>query len=202
MGIADGVAVIARLATKALRAADLVPEEEERRLQIILDAAYRRVLLELHFLVQDSLPVDPLTFRLADEATEALLEHAATRVVGITETTRQAVATKLVAGQRDGLTTQEIADSIDHLFSVTWKNRAEMIASTEIGEAQRLAAIDRYRATGLVDKVKISDATRGTDHTATCLARAGTTVPLDEAPPLDHPRCSLLIIPLLREGVI
>lgn len=193
---------MAVFATKALRVEDLVPEEEERRLQIILDAAYRRVLIEMHFLVQDSLPVDPLTFRLADEATEALLQHAATRVVGITETTRQAVAAKLVAGQAAGLTTQEIADSIDHLFSVTWKNRAEMIASTEIGEAQRLAAIDRYTATGLVDRVKISDATRGTDHTATCLARAGTTVPLDEAPQLDHPRCSLVLIPLLREGVV
>lgn len=194
--------MIARLATKALRADDLVPDDEEQRLQIILEAAYRRVLIEMHFLVQDSLPVDPLTFRLADEATEALLQHAATRVVGITSTTRQAIAAKLVAGQRDGLTTQEIADSIEHLFQVTWKNRAEMVASTEIGEAQRLAAIDRYKATGLVDRVKISDATRGTDHTATCLARAGTTVPLDQAPQLDHPRCSLVLIPVLREGVV
>lgn len=194
--------MIARLATKAARADDLVPDDEETRLQFIMDAVYRRVLLELHFLVQDSLPVDPATFRLADEATTALLEHAATRVVGITETTRQAIAAKLAAGQAAGLTTQEIADSIAHLFDITWKNRPEMIASTEIGEAQRLAAIDRYTATGLVDRVKISDATRGTDHTATCLARAGTTVPLDQAPQLDHPRCSLVLIPVLREGVI
>jgi hypothetical protein len=194
--------VIARLATKALRVEDLVPDDEETRLQFILDAVYRRVLVELHFLVQDSLPINPATFRLADEATTAILEHAATRVVGITETTRQAVAAKLAAGQAAGLTTQEIADSIEHLFQVTWRNRPEMIASTEIVEAQRVASIDRYKATGLVDRVKISDATRGTDHTETCLARAGTVVPLDEAPPLNHPRCSLVLIPLLREGVI
>jgi hypothetical protein len=85
---------------------------------------------------------------------------------------------------------------------VTWKNRPFTIASTEIAEAQRLAAINRYAASGVVDRVKISDATRGKDHTATCLARAGTTVPLDEAPPLDHPNCSLVLIPVLREGVI
>lgn len=192
----------ARLATKALRADDLVPEEDELRLLAALEPMWRRVLLELHFLTQDTLPVNPLDFRLRDESTEALLNEAARRVVGITETTRQAIARKLTDGQRDGLTTQEIADSIESLFTVTWKNRAEMVASTEIGEAQRLAAIDRYTASGVVDRVKISDATRGTQHTETCLARAGKTVPLDEAPPLDHPRCSLVLIPVLREGVI
>jgi hypothetical protein len=186
----------------ALRADDLIPPEEETRLQSILDALYRRVLLELHFLVRDSIPVNPAAFRLDDAATNAILEHAAHRVVMITETTRQAIAQKLQDGQRDGLTTQEIADSIEHLFSITWANRAEMVASTEIGEAQRVSAIDRYKATGLVDSVKISDASRGSDHTDTCLARAGTTVPLDEAPQLDHPRCSLVLIPVLREGVI
>lgn len=194
--------MIAAFATKALRADDLIPPEEETRLQSILDALYRRVLLELHFLVRDSVPVNPATFRLDDAATNAILEHAAQRVVMITETTRQAIAQKLQDGQRDGLTTQEIADSIEHLFSITWANRAEMVASTEIGEAQRVSAINRYKATGLVDSVKISDASRGSDHTETCLARAGTTVPLDDAPQLDHPRCSLVLIPIVREGVI
>jgi hypothetical protein len=192
----------AQRAVKALRAGDLVPEEEEVRLAFIMEAVYRRVLLELHFLVQDNTPVNPADFRLRDEDTEALLQEAARRVVMITESTRQAIARKLADGQRDGLSTQEIADSIAHLFDVTWKNRPFTIASTEIAEAQRLAAINRYAASGVVDRVKISDATRGKDHTATCLARAGTTVPLGEAPPLDHPNCSLVLLPVLREGVI
>ena len=187
---------------KAIRADDLVPEEEEVRLAFLMEAVYRRVLLELHFLVQDNLPVNPVDFRLRDEDTEALLEQAARRVVMITDTTRQAIARKLADGVRDGLSTQEIADSIAGLFDITWKNRPFTIASTEIAEAQRLAAINRYQASGVVDRVKISDATRGKDHTETCLARAGTTVPLDEAPPLDHPNCSLVLIPVLREGVV
>ncbi len=186
----------------AVRAEDIIPEDEELRLQAILEAAYRRVLLELHYLVRDSLPVNPLDFRLRDEDTEALLQAAAQRVVMITDTTRRAIAELLEKGQREGLTTQQIADSIAHLFDVTWRGRPETVASTEIAEAQRLAAINRYAASGLVDRVRISDATRGKDHTATCLARAGTTVPLSEAPPLDHPRCSLVLIPVLREGVI
>ena len=187
---------------KAVRVDDLVPEDDELGLALILDPAYRRALIELHFLVGDALPVNPLDFRLRDEDTEALLQVAAQRVVMITDTTRRAIAEALADGQYAGLSTQQIADSIAYLFDVTWKGRAEMIASTEIAEAQRLAAINRYKASGLVDNVKISDATRGKDHTATCLARAGTTVPLDEAPPLDHPRCSLVLIPIVREGVI
>lgn len=179
----------AALARKAIGADDLVPEEETLRLQFILDAVYRRALVELHHLVRDTLPVDPATFRLRDEDAEALLEEAARRVVMISDSTRRDIAALLQKGQQEGLTTQEIADSIEHLFSITWKNRAEMIAATEIGEAQRLAAINRYKASGLVDRVKIGDATRGSEHTETCLARAGTVVPLDEAPPLDDPNC-------------
>lgn len=168
---------------------DLLPPEEEARLQFVLDAAYRRVLLEVHHLTRDALELTPADFRLDDAATRAILEHAAERVVGITEETRQSIAAKLAAGQEAGLSTQEIADSIAHLFTVTWKSRPETVAATEIAEAQRVSAIDRYKATGLVDNVRLTDAHRGTDHTETCLARNGTTVPLDEAPALDHPNC-------------
>lgn len=192
----------ARLATKALRADDLVPEEDELRLLAEVEPMWRRTMLQIHFLVQDALPVNPLGFRLRDESTEALLQVAAQRVVDITETTRRGIQKVLSEGVRDGLSNYEIEQQIDRLLTVTWKNRAEMIASTEIGEAHRLVAIDRYTASGVVDRVKISDATRGTQHTEVCLARAGTTVPLDEAPPLDHPRCSLVLIPVLREGAI
>lgn len=180
-------------------AEELVPPEEEARLQFVLDAAYRRVLLEVHHLTRDALELTPADFRLDDASTRAILEHAAERVVAITDQTRQEIAAKLAAGQEAGLSTQEIADSIAKLFAVTWKSRPETCAATEIAEAQRVSAIDRYKATGLVDRVTITDAHRGTDHTETCLARNGTTVPLDEAPELDHPNCSLVIIPLIRE---
>ena len=41
----------------ALRVEDLVPEDDELRLLAALEPMWRRVLLELHFLVQDTLPV-------------------------------------------------------------------------------------------------------------------------------------------------
>jgi hypothetical protein len=188
------------LERKAVTADDLIPPEEEARLQFVLDAVYRRMLLEMHHLTRDALALDPTTFRLTDASTNAILQHAAERVVGITETTRQAIAEQLQRGQAEGLSTQEIADSIASLFTTTWKSRPETVAATEVAEAQRVSAIDRYTATGLVDRVKITDAHRGTNHTETCLARNGTTAPLDEAPQLDHPNCSLVLIPLLRGG--
>lgn len=180
-----------------MTADDLIPPEEEAALLRVLDPAYRRALLEMHALVRDALEVSPLDWRLDDAATTALLEEAATRVIMITEATRRQIAAVLQAGQADGLTTTEIADSIDQLLTVTWRSRPETIARTEIAEAQRLSAIDRYRASGLVDRVKIRD---GEDDEP-CAGRNGTTVPLGDAPTLAHPNCTLVLIPVLREGV-
>lgn len=174
---------------------DLINHDEELRLGFILDALYRRVLADTHLLVAAALDLDPATFRLPDSATTELLNEAAARVVLISATTRQAIAAKLQEGQDAGLSTREIAQSIEHLFTVTWAGRAEMVARTEIAHAQVKSAVDRYRASGLVDRVHIID---GEDDEP-CRSRNGTTVPLDEAPGLAHPRCTLLLIPVLKD---
>lgn len=184
-----------RLALKAPPdAAELMPEDEDARLRFILDATYRRVLLEMHNLVADALELDPASFRLDDASTTAILQHAAQRVTGINATTRAALQDLLAAANRDGLSTAEIIEQIDHLYMVTWKSRSETIARTEIGEAQRVSAIDRYTASGLVDRLKIRDG----DEDEPCASRNGTTVPLDSNPQLAHPNCTLILIPVLR----
>lgn len=176
---------------------ELIDQEEELRLGFILEAAYRRALADVHAIVAAALDLDPATFRVDDAATRALLDEAATRVVGISETTRQGIADVLRRGQEAGLPTPDIADQIERLFTQTWSGRAETIARTEIAEAQRLSAIDRYTASGLVDRVLIID---GEDDEP-CKSRNGTTVPLAAAPGLAHPRCTLVLAPLLREDV-
>jgi hypothetical protein len=178
----------------ALTAEELVPEEEETRLLFLIEAEYQRLLVEMHHLTRDALEADPSAFRLDDAATRAMLDAAAERVVLITESTREAIRDVLKAGQAAGLTTQQVADSIAHLLTVTWKSRPETIARTEIAEAQRLAAIDRYAASGLIDRVRIRD---GEDDEP-CASRNGTTVPLDRAPTLGHPNCTLVLVPVLR----
>jgi hypothetical protein len=181
-----------------MNANDLIPEEEEVRLAFIMEHEYRRLLLEMHNLTRDALEADPSLFRLDDADTRALLAVSDERAVGMTQTTRAAVDLILKEAQAEGISTAAIDARIAELFEKTWKARPEIIASTEIAEAQRVAAINRYTASGMVDRVRISDANRGTNHTDTCLARNGTTVPLSEAPQLDHPLCSLVLIPVLK----
>lgn len=185
----------ALVATNLPTAADLITADEELRLGFILDALYRRVLAETHALVLTALDLDPATFRVDDAATTELLAEAANRDLLINETMRHAITAKLQEGQAAGLTTREIADSIDALLSK--KGRAETIARTEVAHAQVRSAVNRYKASGLVDRVYIRDG----DQDSPCKERNGTVVPLDEAPDLAHPRCTLLVIPRLRDDM-
>ena len=177
----------AQLATKALRVEDIYDEaDEEERLKFLLEAAYRRVLRDVHLIVTEAFDIEPSTFRLPDDAATAWArEQAAARVSMISATTREALRDLIADAIDEGLATSEVIERIQSLYLETWPGRAETIARTEIAEAQRLSAIDRYKASGLVDRVKIRD---GEDD-APCAQRNGTTVPLDEAPELAHPNC-------------
>lgn len=191
------------LERRALRVEDIYPDEEDQRLQLIIESAYRRVLRDLHAIVGEAFDLDPQDFRLPDATAQAwAAEHAATQVTAISETTRMALRTLIADSIADGRSTAEVIQGVENLYLNTWKSRPEMIATSEITEAQRVGSLNRYKESGLVDRIKISDANRGTNHTATCLARNGTTVPIDEAPPMDHPNCSIVYIGLLREGMV
>lgn len=177
-------------------------DDEQRRLLVIVEAAYTRILTAVHHLVATALPLPNRdTFRVDDPATRRMLQNAANRVVGIDETTRQAIAEMIQRGQEQGLSTWEIAHGsgdfagIDGLFKETWAGRADTVARTELQEAQRLSALDRYHASGMVDRVKIIDG----DYDEVCKARNGKIVPIEQAPELAHPNCKLVLIPILRE---
>jgi hypothetical protein len=179
---------------------------EAYRLSLAIDPVYRQMLQAVHALVADALHLDPRAFRLDDAATRRVLETAAEQVVRITATTRDAVRAVLAEGQERGYSTQQIIAGVprdgygglEGLFSETWAGRAETIARTELGMAQRVSALDRYKASGLVDRVLIHD---GEDDEP-CRSRNATTVPLDEAPDLAHPNCRLVLSPILKEGVV
>jgi hypothetical protein len=127
-------------------------------------------------------------------------------VVRIDETTRRAIAVTLQIGQARGYSNWELAHGvpqdnfpgIDGLFRETWQGRADMVARTELQHAQRDAAVARYLASGLVDRVEIVD---GCVWDQPCCERNGKIVPIEQAPTLNHPRCTLLLLPVLREGV-
>lgn len=179
-------------------------DEEQLRLAALMEERYRRMLEAVNESVRQVFGLSANRMRLTDTAVNRILINAATRVVGIDETTRQAIAEQLRLGQELGLSTWEIANGvpkigyrgIDGLYKETWKGRAETIARTELQHAQNIASYDRYQATGLVDQLEIVDG----DDDAVCANRNGTTVPLSERPQLAHPNCTLAVIPVLREG--
>jgi hypothetical protein len=182
------------------------PEEEQGRLARILFPRYQRMLEAVHQLVHSVFPwLTPDEFRLDDPATRKQLALAAEQVVGIDATTRAALRDVLREGQRRGYSAFEIAEGvpadrfggIKGLYLDTWKGRAELIARTEMATAQNAAALDRYGATGLVQRVQLVE---HEDTDEPCAARNGRVVPLSEKPGLLHPNCRLGLVPIVEDA--
>lgn len=181
--------------------------DEQSRLQQILERFYQLMLRAVNLLVAGHFNLDPDEFVVDDAATRQVLQTAASRVVRIDETTRQAIAASLQTGQERGYSNWQLAygvpadnfPGINGLFRETWKNRALTVARTELGVAQRTSALQRYLATGLVDQVQIID---GCLWDAVCCERDGKIVPIEQAPTLAHPNCQLTLVPVLRQGVV
>jgi hypothetical protein len=191
---------------KALAVDDLYDGDTARaELTVLFTARYAAMLRAVHEVVKSAFP-EVEDFRLDDPATRRILHEAAARVVRIDETTRQAIAQVLQQGQERGYSTQQIAAGvpadgyagIDGLFTRTWGGRAETIARTELQQAQLSSAYDRYHATGLVDEVELRDGGL-LDSDGFCAARNGTRAPLTHRVELAHPRCTLVIVPVVAE---
>jgi hypothetical protein len=176
--------------------------EEQRRLARILMPRFLRLLQAWHEMVASVFGLSPEEFRLDDPATRKQLAHAAERVVLIDRSTRQQLRDVLREGQKRGYSAYEIAHGVpadgyggvDGLYLNTWRGRSETIARTEIAEAQRAASLDRYAATGLVDRVQIVESE---DTDEPCALRNGRVVPLASKPELLHPNCRMGLIPVV-----
>ena len=179
-------------------------EEEQRQLALVIFPRWARMLVVVHQLVASAFP-ELGDFLLDDAATRRLLAKAAERVVMIDETTRDALREVLRIGQERGYSNYELANGVpadgyggvSGLYLDTWKGRAELIARTELAEAQNQASLDRYEATGVVSRVQIVEHVN-TD--AACAERNGKVVPLSEKPGLLHPNCRVGIIPVVDEA--
>ena len=181
-------------------------DDERKRLADILEQRYVAMLNAVHQAMIRLYGLDPKRYVVSDAAVNQLLVDAARRVVRIDENTRQAIAEQLRIGQELGLTTYEIANGnpaigyrgIEGLYAETWNGRAQTIARTELQHAQNEASLNRYAATGMVDMVRIVD---GDDWDLPCADRDGRVVPISERPQLNHPNCTLVLVPVLREGI-
>jgi non-ribosomal peptide synthetase component F len=167
----------------------------EAELAEVFAVHYERMLRSMHLLLAAALDLD--NFVLDDPAARRILLESGARAVDVNETTQRAIARAIADGQMAGETTLQLADRIRHLFEVTWRGRAEMVARTEIQQAQLLASYDRYRASGVVQRIMIHDGGTG-DSDAFCNARNGRVVPLSQPVSLAHPRCTLSISPVVE----
>jgi hypothetical protein len=182
-------------------------DEERKRLAEILEPRYRAMLEAVHQALIRLYGLNANRYVISDSAVNLMLVDAAQRVVGIDETTRQAIVEQLRVGQALGLSTYEMAHGnaqigypgIEGLYGETWNKRSEMIARTELQHAQNEASLNRYAATGMVDHVRIID---GDEWDEPCAARNGAVVPISEHPQLNHPHCTMVLVPVLREGII
>lgn len=161
-------------------------------LGVLLSDYYRRALQAVVAATEDTLDA-PVS--LTQQQVQAYLAEAGQNVAGITETTRQAVAEALQAGQAIGEGVPQLAARIRELGAFG-QARAETIARTELGQAVNRATVVAFRASGLVVGVQVLD---GHDDEP-CASLNGRRLTLEEAerlPPLGHPRCTRALSPIV-----
>lgn len=167
----------------------------------ILALHYTRMLVNVHELLLVAMP--EYQFPLTDGALRYIQLEAATRVVRIDESTRQAIRQQLEIGYTRGYSIQQIAlgvpregyRGLDGLFTETWRYRPQTVARTEIQNAQLKASQERYVSSGVVRQMGIID---GTDDDDACRRRNGTRVPVGTHVELNHPNCVVTVYPIVE----
>jgi hypothetical protein len=173
------------------------------------DAALSRTLAGLHRDAMQAAVKGVTSVGVAADPTSpaltALFGQLASRVTGINQTTRDALAAVLADGQDRGYTAQQIADGVpaddypgvSGVFDGARGYRAEMIAQTETAMAFNLSSTAAYRDGG-IDQVEVSDG----DGDPECSDADGQVWTLDEAEanPLEHPNCVRQFLPLSSGG--
>jgi hypothetical protein len=144
-----------------------------------------------------------LAFDLGDPTVVKVLKLAGKRIDDLEDTTRKALADALKHGAEngwgiDGLVRGDPDNGFPGLRDViaeTYKNRAETVARTELGEAQNAAAVSRYKDAG-VKAVEILDGGADDDDVACNQANGKIwTLALFEANHLQHPNCTRTAVP-------
>jgi HK97 family phage portal protein len=168
----------------------LVVEGEATLLGDVLVPLQSEVLSGVQRLVVAELGI---AFDLDDAATRAYLHSAGSNIVGITQTTRDAVRAALVEGQANGEGIDQLAARLRDLPAFNDK-RARLVARTELGHASNTAALANYRASGVVVGVRVFDG----DYDGACQAMNGRTFALGQEPSmLQHPQCRRAFAPIV-----
>lgn len=130
----------------------------------------------------------------AEKVQALVVENVGSRVVGINETTRRAIALIIEAAlgeEGEALTSSDIASQVRDIGAFD-AARAEVIARTEVAFAFNSAALTSYKEYG-VAQVQALDG----DFDEVCAERNGRTFSVADAMDIeDHPNGTLDWIPL------
>lgn len=174
----------------------LVPNWHADRLRRALHNVYARALAETY---DASTQGFGLRGRLTAEDTRRFVAEAGERLVGVTETTRNAVRGAL----RDGLLARDepyqLARRLRELPEFS-ESRARTVAETEVAHATGAAAMLAYQRDQRVLGVRVHDRERCAPEGGPCAGWNGRVLSMQEAegtPILFHPRCSAQRTPVL-----
>lgn len=186
-----------RRVTRALRAgADtaeaLVAEGEATLLGEVLTPRQLALFEQVRGLVVAELGID---FEIDDAASRQLLAESGTRIVGITNTTREAVRAALVEGQYAGEGIPQLAARLKDLPAFN-DARARVVARTELAHSTNRSAMASYQASGVVVGIRVLDS----DADPLCQSWNGRVLPISQSssiPMLGHPNCVRALAPIV-----
>jgi len=192
---AQGQRVAARLPKKALDVGDLLPSEEEELLRRAI-LGYWQEAIEQGWEIGAAEVGLPPGIDHGDPRVVRLLADGGERIGGITEETRRQVQQALLTARNEGLSVRQTSRLLQDLPAFS-RARAQMVARTELGTADNLAAAARYREAGLTH-VQVFDG----DGDPGCAAANGAiwTIEEFEANPLEHPNCVRSRAPVIQEA--
>lgn len=183
---------------------DLMSESDDAELEKLIKRFYVQVIELSWDSWNVSLGIEK-AFDLTDPAVTRALEMAGDHVAEIQETTKDALRELLAQANENGWSIDQIVRGVDgqhglkDIVEETYKNRARAVAISELGQAQNLATVERYRGAD-VQKVEILDG--GDDDSApACNLANGQiwTLELFEQNLLQHPNCSRAAAPVFGD---
>lgn len=186
-------------------AGELVTSEDRKKLEALIKRFFIEIIQLSWGTWNYTLGVE-VAFDLTDPIVTEALKFAAGRVKEINDTTMEAIRETLTYGNENGWSIDQLVrgdatqaglrDIVDEVY----KDRARVIARTELGEAQNNASVARYQDAG-VGLVEILD-NGDTDDDEECQIANGQIWTLEyfSAHVLEHPNCTRTAAPYFGDG--
>jgi hypothetical protein len=181
-------------------AGELITGEDKKALEKLIKRFYVEIIQLSWDMWNYMLGVEK-AFDLTDPIVTTALQSAATRVRDINDTTLQEIRDALKYANENGWSIDELVRGDENqrglraIVDETYKDRARVIARTELGEAQNSATATRYKDAG-VSLVEILD-NGSTDDDEECQLANGQIWTLEyfSEHMLEHPNCTRAAAP-------